>query len=1389
MMVERFRLSPEQHRLSELSRGVPADLFQTSLVVEVRGNLAATVLRSALASLVERFEILRTTYHRPRGMAVPAQVISEKLDPAWEEYDVSNVLPQEQAEICRRYLEDQAVVDLEHGPILKATYIRRGCESALLRLTVPAMAGDGYSAVLLLRELARECGLVGIDSEGNEEILQYADLAEWRNGLLEGQEVSQAETNLVTYDSEPLHLPYELTTSPTGFQPRMISRELDDALAESLLKTATSLNVSAAALVCGCWQILLWRLSGNGRFLFGAACDGRTYEELLGAAGLFARYVPILTALDGDKTFENVLRELTGQLDDAAARQEYYGWDLSSEFECQGERFLPCVFEYQELPARIGGESAALCLDAALDHGVSPVCSRFDRFRLRLLFQTVGGRLRLSLDYDQSSYEVDAIERQLDQLIELLRAAIASPERSIGSLNICGSSEQKVVLEEFSHSNTQSVTPNDAVIHDLIHRMCTEKPQALAAICGEERLTYEELDIAANRLADRLRCMSVGPNDLVPLLCDRSTSMLVGLYGILKANAAYVPIDPSTPGERIRLILEDVDARAIVTQRHLAVSADRPDLHQIILDEDHPDQPRRTDASEASMRPGGSHFDDFAYMIYTSGSTGRPKGVPIRHRQLVDSTLTRMSWYNKPVGRYLLSSSLAFDSSVAGVFWTLCQGGTLVIPEPGDERDPGSLAALVGRHAVTHILCLPSLYRLMLQAHAEELRSLRTVIVAGDACSAELIAEHRSQLPETELFNEYGPTEATVWSTVFDCLSEEVEGSVPIGRPIPRASVYVLDEFMNPAPIGIPGELYIGGVGVAGQYFQRPELSAEKFVDDPFAAEPGKKLYRSGDLVSYRSDGVLRFHGRIDDQIKIRGYRIEPGEVAVLLEADNSVAKALVIPRGSAAESKQLVAYVQPTEGGVVDTSQLRKTLDAHLPGYMIPSHIIPVSQFPLTVTGKVDRQALPEPDCRRQMNDQEFVAPRNPLEREIASIWSELLKVDRIGIHDDFFASGGDSIQAAIFINKLKLRLGEVIHVATLFRAPTIAEFATYVQTDYSDAVEAMFGNVTRSNADHHDQPRIDEASVEALQRSVISLEPPPAETTPKNPRAVFVLCSPRSGSTLLRVMLAGNPNLFVPPEIELLNFNTMRERDEAFVGPEQFLGEGFVRALMQVRCCGVGDAQRTVEELVQSNASTKEAFALLQSGIDKRILVDKTACYALDPEILKRAESNFDEPLFIHILRNPCGMIHSFNQVRLDQVFFRYPTTFSTRELAELVWNVSQRNILHFLEAIPQNRQLRITFEDLVNQPEQSMQGLCQFLQIPFDTGMLNPYEPADWKMLDGTSQHSQMQGDPKFHEHSSVDPRVAERWKSEFDSRSLGNVTRDLAQQLGYSVRTDT
>lgn len=921
-------------------------------------------------------------------------------------------------------------------------------------------------------------------------------------------------------------------------------------------------------------------------------------------------------------------------------------------------------------------------------------------------------------------------------------------------------------------NSTASDCRRDYCAHQLFEAQVERTPNAVAIIYQQHCLTYQEINSRANRLARYLQDQGAGPESLIGIAIPRSPEMIVALLAVLKAGAAYVPFDPSYPTERLEYMLEDAAISLLLASQPFI--GEFPN-HRASLVDLAATWPMIARHSAANLNREVSP-DNLAYMIYTSGSTGRPKGVLIPHRGLCNMAQAQARAFGVDAGsRVLQFASLNFDASVSEIFKTLTVGASLYL-EPHESRLTGaSLSRVLKDEQITVVTLPPSILATLA---ADEFPQLSALIVAGEACPVELINRWSAG---RRFFNAYGPTEATVCATIAECQTEAKHA--PIGYPLAGASVDLLDSDYQPVQAGEAGELFIGGVGVGRGYRHRADLTAERFVPDLYSGEAGQRAYRTGDLGRYLFDGQIAFIGRLDHQVKVRGYRIEPGEIESVLSCHPLIEQCVVAAKKDRGGEPQLIGYVVASRASHGLSAELKDFLRRELPEFMIPSAFVAMSEFPLTANGKVDRAALPSAGVGRPDLQAAYEAPRNPIEGLLARLWQEVLGIENIGIHDSFFELGGESIKAARFLNRLQEEFGEVVYVVALFDAPTIARLASYLEVHYREAV-ARVGGGSYLPAEKASR-RINDDDVAQFRGLIKPLPPLPGSAAleaTKNPPAVFILSPPRSGSTLLRVMLAGHRRLFAPPELQLLSFNTLADRKATFTGRYSFWLEGTIRALMEIKGCAADEARAITEQGEAQQMPTKQFYALMQEWLGERLLVDKTPAYALDLEAIRRAEDYFDNPLYIHLIRHPNGMIRSFQDAKLDQIF-RYEHSYSVRELAELIWTVCHQNIAEFLHAVPQERQHRIYFEDLVSRPQEVMQGLCNFLGLDFDAAMVQPHKDKENRMTDGIHGLSRMLGDIKFHTHDKIDAKVADRWKEGQREDLLGDVTWRAAESLGY------
>ena len=924
------------------------------------------------------------------------------------------------------------------------------------------------------------------------------------------------------------------------------------------------------------------------------------------------------------------------------------------------------------------------------------------------------------------------------------------------------------------------------VVHERFADWARRTPSAVAVIDQGRSITYQELDERATHVARRLQAIGSADGGLIGIAATRGIELVVGIIAIFKAGAAYLPLDPSYPAERLHLLVQDSGVDTVLLTSAVEDQVEIGRATPLVIDGSDPP----SDPATGQAPPPEGKTDDLAYVIYTSGSTGTPNGVMVSQRnvaRLLDST---HHWFGfGPKDVWTLFHSYAFDFSVWELWGALAYGGTLVTVPHEISRSPQLFRQLVGEHGVTVLNQTPSAFYQFIEAdqltRSTDPLALRYVIFGGEALNFPSLrpwfGRHGDRKPR--LVNMYGITETTVHVTYREITRQDAErdGVSLIGEPIPDLSLHVLDQDMEPVAAGTVGELYVGGAGVSLGYLNRPALTAQRFLPDPF--RPSSTIYRTGDLVVQRADGDYEYHGRVDDQVQLRGFRVELGEVEATLARHPEVASAVAAVMGERSADQRLVAYVVPRTASVTDQA-LREWTTARLADHMVPSAFVTLDRLPLTPNGKVDRAALPDPGTRRRAVDVPYVAPRDELERYLARMWEEILGLDRVGIHDRFFDLGGTSLQAAQFVNKLQQKLDRPVFEVTIFSAPTIADYARFLTENYADAVIAHFETEVMASArdDPRSGARVTIDLLEELQRYIPTLKDvgPNEDTTTLDP-AMFILAPPRSGTTLLRVMLAGHPQLFAAAELLLLGFETLDERRRVYSGRFSLWREGLLRALMEIHGCGLEEAEHIMRAAEDDGVSTKAFYRELQQRIAPRMLVDKSPAYALQPSALRQAERDFKDPVYVHLVRHPQAAVGSFVANRIAQVLHLEPHAFDARTLGELVWTASHRNILAFLQEVPDERHHRLHFEDLVRDPEGEMRGLCARFGLPFNERLVRPYDDMESKMVDGLHPESTPMGDPSFVHHGTIRADVADRRRWAGDA-ALSGVTLALADQLG-------
>ncbi|MEH2000624.1 MAG: amino acid adenylation domain-containing protein [Nostoc sp.] len=1041
--IEGFRLSPQQEHLWLLQQIDQSWAYRSDCAILIEGNIDANNLEFALQDVVNRYEILRTSFACLPGMTIPVQVIRDSKVRLDKKYDISNYKPQEQEAKIELIYEEikQQKIELEKSLILDTSLVTISPEQHLLFISLPALCADSVTLNCLVRELTTSY-LGKLDEELSEEPLQYADFSEWQNQILEAEETQIGREYWQQQDFSTIdtfQLPFENRLSEKyKFQPKLINSIITLELVANIETLAQKYNTSASSFYLTCWLVLLWRLSGQSEMIVAKEFNGRKYEELKGALGLFAKYLPLQCHLEDNFKFSQILQQVHESVESIHKWQDCFTWEKISEVL----PFLPVGFDFTE-------EDTKHCAGNIL-FSIYKLDSCTERFKIKLSCRRKDNLLSTEFHYDSKLYSAKHIESLVEQFNKLVESATYNPEGTISELEILSDRSFNQLLFDFNQ--TQADYPQNKCIHQLFAEQVERTPNNIAVVFNNQELTYAELNARANQLAHYLQHLGVSAEILVGICVERSLEMLVGILGILKAGGAYVPLDPHYPQERLAFMLEDTQVSVLLTQQHLLEGLPKHNTQTICLDTEW-----KTIAQESQKNPLITiSAENLAYVIYTSGSTGKPKGVAIAHRNLVHSTTTRITYYQEPVSNFLLLSSFAFDSSVAGIFWTFCCGGTLDLPEEGVQREVPKLIELIYQNGVSHLLSLPSLYALILQqAKSEQLNSLRAVIVAGESCPSELVQHHSQLQPEVSLFNEYGPTEATVWSSVYYCHTPATGTQISIGSPITNTQIYILDSHLHPVPVGIPGEIYISGEGLARGYLNQSGITSEKFIPHPFSQKPGVRLYKTGDLAKYLTDGNIEFLGRIDNQVKIRGFRIELGEIETALNQYAGVRETVVIAREDVPGNKRLVAYVVTEPKLAITVNELRNFIKERLPEFMMPSAVMLLKELPLSANGKVDRKALPTPEEIRSDLIGYFVPPRTPVEEMLTQIWAEVLKIEKVGIHDNFFELGGHSLLTTQLLAKVKNFFNLDISLRSLLEKPTVAGLAENIDRVFQTEVD----------------------------------------------------------------------------------------------------------------------------------------------------------------------------------------------------------------------------------------------------------------------------------------------------------------------------------------------
>lgn len=1036
-------LSFGQERLWFLNLLSPeSPVYNVGIAVRLSGELDRNALKQALTALVERHEILRSNFVASDGH--PEQLVSEPRTVVLDVVNLRSLNLHERASHLEEllYEEVRRPFNLEKDLMLRACLLQCEDQDHTLCITMHHIGTDGSSMEIFHRELA---SLYEAFARGEQPKLptmpvQYRDFCQWQRKRLEGETLGKH----LTYWKEKLKTTTPNLNLPTDWaRPSTQSYRgarkwfhLPADLAFALRRLSARHCSSLFMTFLAAFEILLYRYSGQLEFVVGTPISSRPAPEFNGLIGFFLNTLVLPADLKGDPSFTELLKRVRTvslqALDHSDLPFEKLVEALQPERDLSRTALFQVMFTMQKAPTATVQLQNLKLISREVDTGTS----KFDLF---LCVQENGQELGGYVEYCTDLFDGSTVERMLGHFETLLKGIVHDDSQCISRLPLLTGPERKRMLVDWNQ--TAADYPAHVCLHELIEAQVERSPDCLAVVFEGQHLTYRELNRRANQLSHYLRKLGVAPETVVGVFMHRSMEMLISLLAILKAGGAYLPLDPEYPTERLRVMLEDSETRVILTQSDL--------LKRI------PDTPSRLISVDTEWEEFSAHnqenpaniatVDNIAYVIYTSGSTGKPKGVLNTHKGIVNRLLWMQDAYRlTPDDRVLQKTPYSFDVSVWEFFWPLLTGARLVFAKPNGHKDPTYLVDLIELEAISTVHFVPSMLSVFLEA-ADSRRcvSLRRVICSGEALTSALQTEFFDKL-DCELHNLYGPTEAAVDVTSWHCRKDCGLSTVPIGRPIANIQIYLLDPYLHPVPVGVAGELHIGGVGLARGYLNRPELTAEKFIPNPFA---DGHLYKTGDLARFLPGGDIEYIGRIDSQVKIRGFRIELGDIESALAEHPQIQQVLVIAREGACGDKYLVAYVVPKLKHSVSADDLGSFLRGKLPEYMVPSAFICLPSLPLSTNGKIDRRALPQPDTTNAESSVPTVPPRDPVEEQLSGIWENVLNRRNFGVRHDFFELGGHSLAAARLVARMDATFGTKLPLASIFRAPTIEKQAELIR------------------------------------------------------------------------------------------------------------------------------------------------------------------------------------------------------------------------------------------------------------------------------------------------------------------------------------------------------
>ncbi|NVJ28107.1 amino acid adenylation domain-containing protein, partial [Myxococcus sp. AM011] len=1034
-------LSFAQQRLWFLDQLQPgSSAYNIPWVLKLSGSLDSSALLQSLNALIQRHEALRTRFAVHEGQ--PVQLIQHDFLLEMPLVDLSSLPEHERDAEAQRLASAEALrpFDLARGPVVRTSLLRLDETQHQLLVTVHHIASDGWSIAVMVRELAAFYR----QFSGGEAAqlaplpIQYADFSVWQRQWLQG-DVLASEIgwwrNQLSGAPPSIELPTDRPRPPVQtFRGALLPFELSPELTLAVKALAQREGATPFMVLLAAWQLLLSRYSRQDDISVGSPIANRNRAETEDLIGFFVNTLVLRARINGSQSFRELLSQVRLSTLAAYEHQDVPFEKLVEELQPQRDLSRSPLFQvsfvFQNAP-----DEALRLPGLSLDFLTSELHSA--KFDLSLGMSESQGRLLGTLDFNSDLFDAATPRRMARHFENLLADATSRVDVPLRHLGLLADDEKSQLLSDFQGAQVQY--PSEATLHSLIEAQALRTPEAEAVRFEDSVLTYAQLDSRSNQLAHHLRSLGARPGVLVGVCLERSLDLVVSLVAVLKSGAAYVPLDPAYPRERLAGMLEDANAPVLLTHERLKDVLPPHAARVLCLDSEWDAVSRQP--SSAPARLAGP--DSLAYVIFTSGSTGRPKGAMNAHSGVINRLLWMQQQFPLAASDSVLQKTpFSFDVSVWEFFAPLISGARLVLAKPGGHQDPAYLVRLIAEQRISIVHFVPSMLRAFLEEPGlEALSHVRRLACSGEALPAEMVRRAHSRLPHAEVFNLYGPTEAAVEVSFFQCLPGDARHFVPMGKPVANTRLLVLDESGQPSPVGVPGDLLIGGVQVGLGYWRRPDLTAERFIPDAFSATPGARLYRTGDVARWLPDGTLEYLGRSDFQVKLRGFRIELGEVEAVLRTLPSVSDTVVVVRDEA----HLVAYVVPSPSTTPDSQALRSALSLQLPEYMVPSVFILLDALPLNPSGKVDRKALPTPDFVAAAR--EYVAPRTPAEELLASLFSLVLGVERVGVTDNFFELGGHSLLATQLISRVRKAFGVELPVRALFEAATVAQLAPRIE------------------------------------------------------------------------------------------------------------------------------------------------------------------------------------------------------------------------------------------------------------------------------------------------------------------------------------------------------